>query len=86
MPAGRLLLQMRAVARITASPVVETLPCVGGVSITLLRVPHFDASFKIADSFDFMALPFVHEAIVFGSKVGLRCQPRKHGLSSVLDA
>ena len=33
-----MLLQMRAVARITASPIVETLPCVGGVSITLLKV------------------------------------------------
>lgn len=31
-------LQLRAVARITMSPIVETLPCVGGVTISLLKV------------------------------------------------
>ena len=31
-------MQLRAVARITMSPIVETLPCVGGVTITLLKV------------------------------------------------
>lgn len=61
---------MRAVVRVTAAPIVESLPCVGGVSLTLLESPHFDASFRIAGSFDFMALPFVHEAIQYGTKVG----------------
>lgn len=61
---------MRAVVRVTAAPIVESLPCVGGVSLTLLKSPHFDASFRIAGSFDFMALPFLHEAIQYGTKVG----------------
>lgn len=68
---------MRAVVRITASPIVESLPCVGGVSITMLKAPHFDASFKMANSFDFMALPFIHEAIKYGTKVsGRACVSR----------
>ena len=65
---------MRAVARITASPIVETLPCVGGVAITLLKAPYFDASFSMISGLDIMALPFVHEAIRMATKVCARPQ------------
>jgi hypothetical protein len=60
--------QLRAVSRITLSPIVETLPCVGGVSISLLKAPYFDASFSMISGLDIMALPFVHEAIKIGTK------------------
>ena len=67
---------MRAVSRITLSPIVETLPCVGGVSITLLEAPHFDAKFSLAGPLDILSLPFIHEAFQFAVKV------RSHGLKS----
>ena len=63
------MLQMRAVSRITLSPIVETLPCVGGVSITLLEPPHFDANFSLIGTFDLLSLPFVHEGFHFAVKV-----------------
>ena len=57
---------MRAVARITLSPFVETLPCVGGVSITLLKAPYFDAQFSLVSTLDILGLPLIHEAFQFG--------------------
>ena len=60
---------MRAVSRITLSPIVETLPCVGGVSITLLEAPHFDAAFSLLGPFDLLSLPFIHEAFQYAVKV-----------------
>ena len=62
---------MRSVARITLSPIVETLPCVGGVSITLLKAPYFDAKFSLMGSLDILGLPFIRQAFLFAVKVGL---------------
>ena len=62
---------MRGVARITLSPIVETLPCVGGVSITLLKAPYFDAKFSLIGSLDILGLPFIHEAFKYGVRVCL---------------
>ena len=60
---------MRAVSRITLSPIVETLPCVGGVSITLLEAPYFDANFHLAGFLDILSLPIIHEAFHYAVKV-----------------
>lgn len=61
-------LQMRTIVRITASPLTETLPCVGGVSVTLLKAPYWDAQFRIADSVDWLACPLLHEAVQYSVK------------------
>ena len=60
---------MRAVSRITLSPIVETLPCVGGVSISLLEAPHFDAAFSLIGPFDLLSLPIVHEIFQYAVRV-----------------
>lgn len=60
--------QMRAIVRITASPLTEALPCVGGVSVSLLKAPYFDAQFRIADSVDWLACPLIHEACQYAVK------------------
>ena len=66
------LVQMRAVSRITIAPMVETLPCVGGVSVTLLEAPYFDAAFRLINSIDILSMPGIHDAVQFAAKVRLR--------------
>mmetsp|Transcript_16823 Transcript_16823/g.36400 ORF Transcript_16823/g.36400 Transcript_16823/m.36400 type:complete len:591 (+) Transcript_16823:224-1996(+) len=56
-------LQFKAEARVTLRPLVDTVPCVGGVMISLLSVPHFDLSFKLGGRVDLMALPIIKETI-----------------------
>ena len=54
--------QFKALARITI-PMVETLPCLGGVTISLLEEPWIDFDLNILDMADIMALPGVHLAV-----------------------
>ncbi|PSC73977.1 synaptotagmin-2-like isoform X1 [Micractinium conductrix] len=56
-------IQFKALTRITIKPLVETLPCLGGVTVSLLETPHFDMDFRLCDSPDIMALPGVPLAV-----------------------
>jgi len=53
--------QLHAVARITIRPLVETLPCLGALHISLLNPPHIDMTLNLINNMDFMALPGVKE-------------------------
>jgi Ca2+-dependent lipid-binding protein len=50
-------------------PLVETLPCLGGVTLSLLETPHFNMDIRIADSWDLMALPLVPSLVGTAIKV-----------------
>jgi hypothetical protein len=54
--------QFKAMARITI-PMVETLPCLGGITMSLLEDPWCDFDLKIVDMADIMALPGVPLAV-----------------------
>ncbi len=68
-------------SRITLSPIVETLPCVGGVSVTLLESPYFDACFSLINHYDILALPIIHDGVQFAAKVSLDSPPKSSGLA-----
>ncbi len=71
-------MQIRALARITLAPLVETLPCLGAVQISLLEEPHIDFSVHVFGSWDLMLLPILRDAVkVVAMKVGnvLRSTP-----------
>ncbi|KAJ9520981.1 hypothetical protein QJQ45_022699 [Haematococcus lacustris] len=53
-------------SRITVKPLVEEMPCVGGVTISLLQAPHVDMSLKLSHGVDLMALPLVKEGVRWG--------------------
>lgn len=68
--------QVRADARITIAPLVDTLPCLGAVSISLLDPPHLDVSLQIFGGLDLMLLPGLREAVHFAiHKVLETCRP-----------
>ena len=54
--------QFKARARITLSPLVDTLPCIGGVTLSLLDVPHVDFKLRLFNGPDLMAFPGVQDA------------------------
>ena len=56
-------MQFKALARVTVKPLVERLPCVGGLSLTLMETPHVDFDLRVADSPDLLALPGIPLAI-----------------------
>lgn len=56
-------IQLHAVARITVRPLVETLPCLGAVHISLLDPPHVDMAVMLINQIDLMALPGVKELV-----------------------
>eukprot|EP00803_Ostreobium_quekettii_P010414 evm.model.scf_2737EXC.1 EVM.evm.TU.scf_2737EXC.1 scf_2737EXC:263-9582(+) len=56
-------IQLHAVARITIRPLVETLPCLGAVHISLLDPPHLDMTLTLINNLDLMALPGVKELV-----------------------
>ncbi|CAD7700524.1 unnamed protein product [Ostreobium quekettii] len=56
-------IQLHAVARITIRPLVETLPCLGAVHVSLLNPPHLDMTLKLINNIDLMALPGVKELV-----------------------
>lgn len=61
-------IQFKALARITI-PLVETLPCAGGVTISLLEEPFVDFELNILESPDIMALPGVPLAVRSAIKI-----------------
>lgn len=62
---------VRALARVTVSPLVDRLPCVGGLKVSLLEIPTVDAELRIAGSPDLLALPGVPQALRLGMGFGL---------------
>ena len=66
-------LQIRGLARITLAPLVDTLPCLGAVQITLLEEPYIDFSISLFGSLDLMLLPVLKDAVnLAANKV---CEP-----------
>uniref|UniRef100_A0A6S8NBT6 C2 domain-containing protein n=3 Tax=Dunaliella tertiolecta TaxID=3047 RepID=A0A6S8NBT6_DUNTE len=55
--------QIKVDTRITVKPLVETIPCVGGVTISLLKVPLVDMNLKSFFGMDILSLP--------GARLGL---------------
>jgi hypothetical protein len=64
-------IQLKATARATLSPLVETIPCLGAVTITLMDLPYVELSLALLNSFDIMSLPLLHTAANFGLKMAL---------------
>lgn len=56
-------IQVKILARITVKPLVERLPCVGGVTVSLMETPHINFDLRLADSPDIMALPGIPAAL-----------------------
>lgn len=54
--------QFKVLARVTLTPLVDTIPCIGGVTISLLEVPHVDFKARLFNGPDVMAFPGVKEA------------------------
>lgn len=50
-------IQFKALARITLYPLVEQLPCVGGLAFSLLEEPTVDMDLRILDSPDLLSIP-----------------------------
>ena len=62
-------MQLKARARITLKPLVETIPCLGAVNISLLEVPTVDLALSIINSMDLMAIPGLNLAVNLGLKM-----------------
>lgn len=62
-------LQMSANARITIRPLVDTLPCLGAISISLTESPFVDLTLKAINDMDLLSVPFVHEAVLMAVKM-----------------
>lgn len=62
-------ISFKVLARIIIKPLVETLPCVGGVTLALLEDPVVDCTVNILDSPDIMAIPPVPLVLKAGIKV-----------------
>lgn len=72
-------IQFMATSRITIRPLVETLPCLGALGVSLLGTPHFDMALYPLGMGDVMALPGVKPLVdsVIQSVVGsLMLYPR----------
>ncbi|KAF8055094.1 SYT1 [Scenedesmus sp. PABB004] len=54
----------KAVSRITLD-MVDTVPCIGGATVSLLSVPHVDFVLRLFNGPDLMALPGIKEATKF---------------------
>lgn len=63
-------LQLDALARITFRPLVDKLPCIGAVSVALMDTPFIDLTLKLINDWDIMSLPFIHDAVLMGAKIG----------------
>lgn len=62
------LVQMRATAHLTLAPLVESLPCLGAVTITLLEEPYIDLSLALIGGLDLMQLPGVHDGALYAAQ------------------
>ena len=58
-------MQLKALSRITLKPLVDTLPCMGSVTISLIEDPHMDFSLHLFQQFDLMLLPGVRQAATY---------------------
>ncbi|KAF5832806.1 hypothetical protein DUNSADRAFT_11179 [Dunaliella salina] len=56
-------LQMKVETRITVKPLVDTFPCVGGWTVSLLKVPLVDMNLKSFLGIDLMSLPGIKFAV-----------------------
>ncbi|KAK9825678.1 hypothetical protein WJX81_002318 [Elliptochloris bilobata] len=64
-------IQMRATARVTLAPLVESLPCLGAVTITLLEEPYVDLSLALIGGLDLMQLPGVRDGALYAAQTVL---------------
>lgn len=55
---------MKVLARSTLRPLVDTLPCMGAVTISLTETPHLDFSLYLFSKFDLMLLPGVRNLAI----------------------
>lgn len=62
-------LQLKACARITLKPLVETIPCLGAVTVSLLEVPTVDLALMLINKMDIMAFPGLNMAVNLGLKM-----------------
>ena len=62
-------LLIKAEARITLKPLVDVIPCIGGVTISLLSIPQVDLSLCIFKGVDLMALPIVKDVVRMALKM-----------------
>eukprot|EP01026_Neomeris_dumetosa_P028199 TRINITY_DN2285_c0_g1_i1.p2 TRINITY_DN2285_c0_g1~~TRINITY_DN2285_c0_g1_i1.p2 ORF type:complete len:484 (-),score=80.59 TRINITY_DN2285_c0_g1_i1:358-1809(-) len=58
-------------ARITIRPLVDTLPCLGAVSVSLLELPYIDLTVDVIGGMDLMSVPGVRLAMQVGLKAAL---------------
>ena len=68
--------QMSANARITIRPLVDTLPCLGAIAISLVESPFVDLTVKAITGMDLLSLPFIHDAMMMAVKMAtqqVRC-------------
>ena len=56
---------MKARTRITLEPLVDVLPCMGAVTVSLLEAPYLDCSLRLFGNLDLMMLPVVKDAARF---------------------
>ncbi|KAI8467075.1 MAG: C2 domain-containing protein [Monoraphidium minutum] len=54
--------QFKILTRITLA-LVDTIPCIGGATVTLLDVPHVDFKLRVLGGFDMMSLPGIKDAV-----------------------
>ena len=52
---------MKVLSRITLRPLVDTLPCMGAVTISLIETPYIDFSMHLFKRFDLMLLPGISQ-------------------------
>ena len=74
-------LQLKARARITLKPLVETIPCLGAVTISLLEVPTVDLALMLINKMDIMALPGLNMAVNLGLKMVSSSRYELHAVS-----
>ena len=57
-------LQLRANVRVTFTPLVDALPCLGGLEVSLMSLPqHADVGVSIPPGIDLMSLPGAHSLL-----------------------
>lgn len=61
----------KAHVRLEMRPLVDKIPCIGAVAISLLRLPTIDCKLVLAKGVDIMALPFVPQLLNLALKVVL---------------
>lgn len=60
---GRMHAQIRGVVRFTVDPMVDVIPCLGALSISLLEAPHLSVNLSIINNLDLLSLPFIRIAV-----------------------